>query len=146
MEQLSITGMGIINALGIGVEETWEKMLQGASGVRPIDWSTHPDHEYYYQEYIKKCPVQIGCPVTEPVLCPREEWAKDWKYLDPSIQMAVHATDQAVTDANLQSKKVAVVFGSIGSRDTFNAGTQAMYLGRTRYSVSYTHLTLPTKA
>ena len=134
MEQLSITGMGIINALGIGVEQTWEKMLQGSSGVRLIDWTTHPDHEYYYQEYIKKCPVQIGCPVTEPVLCPRDEWHKDWKYLDPAIQMAVHATEQAVTDAKLESKKVAVVFGSIGSRDTFNAGTQAMYLGRTRYS------------
>ena len=134
MEQLSITGMGIINALGIGVEQTWEKMLQGASGVRPIDWTTHPDHEYYYEKYIKKCPVQIGCAVTEPVLCPRDEWHKDWKYLDPAIQMAVHATEQAVTDAKLESKKVAVVFGSIGSRDTFNAGTQAMYQGRTRYS------------
>lgn len=134
METLSITGIGIINSLGIGVEETWEKMLQGASGVRPIDWSTHPDHEYYYQEYIKKCPVQIGCPVTEPVLCPRDEWSKDWKYLDPSIQMAVHATDQAVQDAQLKSKNVAVVFGSIGSRDTFNAEAQAMYLGRTRFS------------
>lgn len=134
MDTLSITGIGIINSLGIGVEETWEKMLQGASGVRPIDWTTHPDHEYYYQEYIKKCPVQIGCPVTEPVLCPRDEWSKDWKYLDPAIQMAVHATDQAVQDAQLKSKKVAVVFGSIGSRDTFNAGTQAMYQGRTRYS------------
>lgn len=134
METLSITGMGIINSLGIGVEETWAKMLQGESGVQNIDWTTHPDHEYYYQKYIKKCPVQIGCPVTEPVLCPKDEWSKDWKYLDPAIQMAVHAVNQAITDAKLESKKVAVVMGSIGSRDTFNAGTQAMYLGRTRYS------------
>ncbi len=34
--QVVITGMGTVNALGLGVAETWEKVVQGVSGVGPI--------------------------------------------------------------------------------------------------------------
>ena len=134
VEPLSISGMGIISSLGIGVEETWEKMLAGESGVKPVDWTTHREADYYYKDYVAKCPMNIACPVTADIECPREEWIKDWKYLDPAIQMAMHVTNQAVEDAQLKSKRVAVIFGSLGARTTFNEGTQVMYKGRTRYS------------
>ena len=35
-----ITGVGMVTALGIGLEETWQSLLQGTSGVGPI---THFD-------------------------------------------------------------------------------------------------------
>ncbi|MBI4588608.1 MAG: beta-ketoacyl-[acyl-carrier-protein] synthase family protein [Candidatus Rokubacteria bacterium] len=31
-----VTGMGLVSAVGIGVEETWEALIAGRSGVRPI--------------------------------------------------------------------------------------------------------------
>ena len=38
MTPLAITGMGIINSLGSGVEETWQRILEKESGVKLIDW------------------------------------------------------------------------------------------------------------
>ena len=45
MKRVVITGMGLITALGHAVEETWEALCQGHSGIRPIrnfDASKYP--------------------------------------------------------------------------------------------------------
>ena len=36
MEKIVITGMGTVNPLGMGVEETWKNLVGGVSGVAPI--------------------------------------------------------------------------------------------------------------
>ena len=36
MERVVITGMGTVNPLGLSVDETWQNMLRGVSGVGPI--------------------------------------------------------------------------------------------------------------
>lgn len=36
MERVVITGMNVITALGLNLEETWQQMMQGKSGVKPI--------------------------------------------------------------------------------------------------------------
>lgn len=133
MQPLSITGMGIVNSLGIGVEETWKNILHGDTGIRNITWDDQTDSDYYFREYLSKCPVPIGAPLQALPECPLEEFQKDWRHLDPSIQIALHSTWQAVTDANLQSKNVAVIFGSIGSSHVRSEGCDAMARGRTKF-------------
>ena len=32
-----VTGMGVVSAVGIGVEATWSSLIAGRSGVRTID-------------------------------------------------------------------------------------------------------------
>ena len=133
MQSLSITGIGIVNSLGIGVEETWKNILAGEKGIRPITWNDKEDKDFYFREYLEKCPVKVGAPLLQLPECPIEEFAKDWRHLDPSIQIALHSTWQAVTDAKLQSKNVAVIFGSIGSSHTRSQGCDAMSRGRTKF-------------
>jgi 3-oxoacyl-[acyl-carrier-protein] synthase II len=36
MKRVVITGMGLVTALGHTVEETWEALCQGRSGIGPI--------------------------------------------------------------------------------------------------------------
>ena len=37
MRRVVITGMGVINALGNGVEENWKKLISSTSGIKIID-------------------------------------------------------------------------------------------------------------
>lgn len=133
MQPLSITGIGIVNSLGVGLNETWKNLLGGEEGIQPVNWTEGADKDFYFSEYLTKCPVKVGAPLRELPECPIEEFAKDWRHLDPSIQIALHSTWQAVTDANLMSKNVAVIFGSIGSSHTRSEGCDAMARGRTKF-------------
>jgi 3-oxoacyl-[acyl-carrier-protein] synthase II len=133
MQPITITGLGIVNSLGIGVEETWGRLLKGDTGIQSITWDDKQDQDYYFREYLTKCPVPVGAPLQQLPECPLEEFAKDWRHLDPSIQIALHATWQAVTDANLTSKNVAVIFGSIGSSHTRSEGCNAMSRGKIKF-------------
>ena len=36
MRRVVITGLGTVSPLGLSVKETWEAILQGKSGIRPI--------------------------------------------------------------------------------------------------------------
>jgi len=133
MQPLSITGIGIVNSLGVGLHETWKNLLAGETGIREVIWDDKADKDFYFSEYLTKCPVKVGAPLRELPECPIPEFEKDWRHLDPSIQIALHSTWQAVTDANLQSKNVAVIFGSIGSSHTRSQGCDAMARGRTKF-------------
>jgi 3-oxoacyl-(acyl-carrier-protein) synthase len=133
MQPISITGLGIVNSLGVGVEQTWQKMLNNETGIKPISWADKDDKDFYFREYLSKCPVPIGAPLTELPECPISEFSKDWRHLDPSIRIALHATWQAVNDSKLTSKRVAVIYGSIGSSHTRSEGNNAMYKGRVKF-------------
>lgn len=56
MEKIVITGMGTVNALGIGVQETWKNATNGVSGVGPI---TLFDTAAWQNEWL----VRIACEV-----------------------------------------------------------------------------------
>lgn len=133
MQPISITGLGIINSLGIGVEKTWQAMLSNQSGIKAITWDDKADKDYYFKEYLEKCPINIGAPILEFPDCPLEQFSKDWRHMDPSIQIALHSTWQAVTDAKLTSKRVGVIFGSIGASHTRSQGCDAMSRGRVKF-------------
>ena len=133
MQPISITGIGIVNSLGIGVERTWKNLLHNESGIKNITWDDKLDQDFYFRDYLKKCPVPVGAPLAHLPECPIPEFEKDWRHLDPSIQIALHSTWQAVTNAKLKSKNVAVIFGSIGSSHTRSQGCDAMSRGRVKF-------------
>ena len=56
MEKVVITGMGTVNPLGLNVQETWQNVIRGVSGVGPI---TLFDTKNWQSEWL----VQIACEV-----------------------------------------------------------------------------------
>lgn len=84
-----VTGVGLVSALGIGSEETWEGLLSGRSGIGPI---THFDASAFS--------VRIAGEVKgfDPL-----RWVekKDVKKMDVFIQYAIAAASFAMEDSGL---------------------------------------------
>jgi 3-oxoacyl-[acyl-carrier-protein] synthase II len=100
-----VTGVGLVSALGIGTEETWEGLLAGRSGIGPI---THFDASGFS--------VRIAGEVKgfDPL---RFIDKKDVKKMDVFIQYALAASGFAVADAALEvtkdnAERVGVFIGS----------------------------------
>lgn len=84
-----VTGLGMITPLGLTVSDTWNAILKGQSGVRPI---TTLD--------VSDCPVKIAACVqnfdSNQYLNP-----KDARRLDTFIQYGVAASKQAIEDSGI---------------------------------------------
>lgn len=107
-----ITGMGAISPLGNSVEETWNRIIAGESGVGPL---TRRDPE--------KFPVKVAAEATE--FDPHEYMdRKEARKMDRFTQFAIAASKMAVADAELDitdeiAPRVGVWIGSgIGGMDT----------------------------
>ncbi|SDM59331.1 3-oxoacyl-[acyl-carrier-protein] synthase II [Fictibacillus solisalsi] len=107
-----ITGMGAISPLGNSVEETWNRIIAGESGVGPL---TRRDAE--------KFPVKVAAEATE--FDPHEYMdRKEARKMDRFTQFAIAASKMAVADAGLDitdeiAPRVGVWIGSgIGGMDT----------------------------
>lgn len=100
-----ITGLGLVTPLGIGVNETWEGLLQGRSGVGKI---TLFDASSY--------PVQIAAEVKNFDPSQYIE-PKEIKKMDRFIHFAIAATEMAMKDSGLKitpenAPRVGVIIGS----------------------------------
>jgi 3-oxoacyl-[acyl-carrier-protein] synthase II len=101
-----VSGVGLVTALGIGTDETWRGVLDGASGVGPI---THFDAGSF--------PTRIAAEVRnfDPT---RYVERKDLKKMDPFIHLAIAAADCAMKDAGLErlsgidGERTGVIIGS----------------------------------
>jgi 3-oxoacyl-[acyl-carrier-protein] synthase II len=100
-----VTGVGLVSALGIGTEETWEGLLAGRSGIGPI---TRFDASAFS--------VRIAGEVKgfDPL---RFVDKKDVKKMDVFIQYALAASAFAVSDSGLEvtkdnAERVGVFIGS----------------------------------
>jgi 3-oxoacyl-[acyl-carrier-protein] synthase II len=100
-----VTGVGLVSALGIGTEQTWESLVAGTSGIAPI---TRFDTTQFS--------VKIAAEVKgfDPL-----RWIekKDVKKMDPFIQYAVAASDFAMQSSRLEitpaiAPRVGVHIGS----------------------------------
>ncbi len=89
MKRVVITGMGLITSLGHTVEETWEALCQGRSGVGPI--SNFDAREY---------PVRFAAEVRNFDPSPYME-RKEIRRNDPFTHLAVGASRQALAQAQL---------------------------------------------
>jgi 3-oxoacyl-[acyl-carrier-protein] synthase II len=84
-----ITGMGMITPLGLTVEDTWNAILAGKSGIRPI---THFD--------VSESPVKF-CGYVQNFDASQYMNPKDVRRLDTFIQYGMAASKQAIEDAHL---------------------------------------------
>jgi 3-oxoacyl-[acyl-carrier-protein] synthase II len=106
-----VTGLGATTPLGGDVASTWDAMLAGRSGVRPLT-----------QEWAEQLPVRIGASLAVE---PSEVIERvKLRRLDRSEAIALIAANQAwadagLADAGLDPERLAVSFGSgIGGAQT----------------------------
>lgn len=112
-ERVVITGMGVVSPLGCSVDELWNSLLEGKSGIKTI---TRFDASEY--------PTRIAGEVLnfDPAIYIDK---KELRRMDISEQYAIVASEQAIKDSGLDLEKVnldrcGVVIGSgIGGISTF---------------------------
>ncbi len=108
MKNIAVTGLGMVTPLGLGVEKTWEGIVNGRNGIGPITRFDASDYS-----------TQIAGEITD--FDPRDYIdGKEVKKMDLFIQYAIAATKFALDDAGLepskltteQSERFGVVIGS----------------------------------
>ncbi|HEX7009153.1 MAG TPA: beta-ketoacyl-ACP synthase II [Phycisphaeraceae bacterium] len=110
-----ITGLGWVTSLGASVEQVWQALLAGQSGIRPI---TRFDTTQYS--------VKFGGEVSN--WTPANLDKRDAKRLDRFAQFALDAAIDAVRDADLDFSKEnpwrcgAIVGSGIGGIEEFESG------------------------
>ncbi len=114
-----VTGVGAVTPLGLDVEQTWQALLAGRSGVRPI---TSFD--------AKDSPVRISAEVVgfDPVSLFGRRRAR---HLDRVVQLALVATKEAIEASKLDvasaPERIGVVYASgIGGIRTLEDGIRTL--------------------
>lgn len=123
MRRVVVTGIGVISALGTGVEKNWNALLQGKSGVDRI---TRFD--------ASELPTQIAGEIKD---FNAEEFIdkKEIKKMDLFIQYALAAADMAMKDSALEvneenAERVGVLVGSgLGGLPTIEKYHEALAEG-----------------
>lgn len=123
MRRVVVTGVGVVSALGTGLEKNWDALTKGQSGIAPI---TRFD--------ASELPTKIAGEVKD---FNAEEWIdkKEVKKMDLFIQFAMAAADMAMADSGLQiteanAERVGVVVGSgLGGLPTIEKYHEAMSEG-----------------
>jgi 3-oxoacyl-[acyl-carrier-protein] synthase II len=100
-----VTGVGLVNPLGIGIDPVWAKVCEGVSGVGPITKFDTTDFE-------TKIAAEVKGFRSEDFLAP-----KDIKKMDIFIHYALAATRIAMDDAGLtvsenNTDRVGVIIGT----------------------------------
>ena len=107
-----ITGLGMVTPLGIGVEENWEAVKNGRSGIGPIT-------KFDVSDFTSQVAGEVKGFVSEDFLS-----AKDAKHLDIFIHYAMASARMAIEDSRLEippnnSHRVGCITGSgIGGLNT----------------------------
>lgn len=115
-----VTGMGMVSPVGLTVQDSWQALLLGQSGIRTISGFD-----------CTKFPTQIAGEVHgfDPLTYLKK---KEARKIDPFIQYAIAAADQAVEDAKFscspeQSHRYGVLIGSgIGGLGTIANNNEAL--------------------
>ena len=119
-KRVVITGMGLVSPLGSEIDEVWNNVLAGKSGVRTID-------RFDTEDYSSKIAGLINDFSIEGYL-----EAKESRRMDLFVQYGIVAALKAVKDANLEITEenaydVAVIVSSgIGGMDTLCKQNQAL--------------------
>ncbi|NVJ49182.1 MAG: beta-ketoacyl-ACP synthase II [Gammaproteobacteria bacterium] len=100
-----VTGMGMVSPLGLTVEDTWRRLINGESGVAAIDSFDVSDFNTRFSASVKGFDAAA-------YMAP-----KDAKKFDPFIQFGIAASVQALNDSGIDmaqenAEKVGVCVGS----------------------------------
>lgn len=140
-KRVVITGLGALSPVGNNVDEMWESVTTGKSG---IDFVTKVDKDLF--------PAKVAAEVKnfDPTLYMDK---KDARKMDPFTQYAVAAAKMAVEDANLtineaNAERVGVWIGSgIGGMKTWeDQHTKFMEKGAKRVSPFFVPMMIPDMA
>jgi 3-oxoacyl-[acyl-carrier-protein] synthase II len=121
-----VTGVGLVSALGVGTEPTWQGLVEGRSGIGPITLFDASQHAARIAGEVKGF---------DPL-----GWVekKDVKKMDRFIQFAVAAADFALRDSGLRvdernAEQVGVYIGSgIGGFATIEREHETLLKGGPR--------------
>jgi 3-oxoacyl-[acyl-carrier-protein] synthase II len=124
-----ITGLGTFNPLGNDVKSTWQKIVNGESGIGPITQFDAHDYKTQFAGEVQNFdPVALFGP-------------KETRRLSRVTQLALAAAGQAIEDAGIAANnnnrdRTGVIIGSgMGSMDPIIAGTHTLSMrGHTRVS------------
>ncbi len=116
-----ITGVGLVTPLGIGVEETWQAVIEGRSSARRISRFDPSDYA-----------VQIACEVRD---FDPEQWLerREARRFDRAVQFALAAARMAIGQAGLvvqpeEAERVGVLIGTgIGGLVTIQQGFETLF-------------------
>ncbi|HTK05860.1 MAG TPA: beta-ketoacyl-ACP synthase II [Ktedonobacteraceae bacterium] len=89
MRRVVITGIGLVTSLGHTVEETWEALCQGRSGIGPIESFDASEYLVRFAGEVKNFDASLYMD------------RKDIRRNDPFTHLAVAASRQALADAHL---------------------------------------------
>ncbi|OUS06118.1 beta-ketoacyl-[acyl-carrier-protein] synthase II [Rhodobacterales bacterium 52_120_T64] len=94
MRRVVVTGLGMVTPLACGVEETWERILDGQSGAGTI---AKFDASHLATDYACEIPLGDG---SDGTFNP-DDWMapKEARKVDPFILYAMSAADQAIKDS-----------------------------------------------
>lgn len=112
-DEVVITGMGIVSAIGVGEVPFWQSLVQGRSGVSPVDALDTTD-----------LPRKNACQIREPI-------GVDDPSLGRASRLAVSAARQAVENAglskfDLNAARLATIVGTtMGETDFIEDGLTA---------------------
>ena len=122
MRRVVVTGMGLVSPMGVGVEPSWKRLVEGESGIGPIESFDVSD---------LPCRIAAHLPAgsREDGRWDPEDWlpARDRRKLDPFIIYGMVAADQAVGDSGWEPEdeegrnRTGVMIGSgIGGLQTIH--------------------------
>lgn len=121
LRRVVVTGMGVITPIGLSVEEFWQNMLAGKSGVRPITYFDASQYDTRIAAEVKGF---------DPLKFMDK---KAVNRMDPFTQFAIASAEMAVKDSEMNLEKIdrnriGVVVGSgIGGMWTYHRQQQTMY-------------------
>jgi 3-oxoacyl-[acyl-carrier-protein] synthase II len=97
MRRVVVTGLGLVTPLACGVEATWQRLINGESGLGPI---TRFDPAEMSAKIAGQVPLKADFPDRADAFDP-DEWmeAKDRKRVDDFIVFGLAAAKQAVKDS-----------------------------------------------
>ena len=97
MRRVVVTGLGLVTPLACGVEATWQRLINGESGLGPI---TRFDASEMSAKIAGQVPLKADFPDRADAFDP-DEWmeAKDRKRVDDFIVFGLAAAKQAVKDS-----------------------------------------------
>ena len=121
-----ITGLGVVTPVGLNVNETWDNILAGKSGVAPLTSFDISDFSVRFGASIKDFDITS--------IIPR----KDAKKMDTFIHYGIAASKEAIEDAALEitdenAERIGVAIGSgIGGLPGIEAGYDGYLSGGPR--------------
>jgi 3-oxoacyl-[acyl-carrier-protein] synthase II len=119
LRRVVITGLGLVTPLGCGVEASWSRLLQGASGARRIEEFPVADLACQIACFVPRGPLSEGKFSPDDWMEPKEQ-----RKVDDFIIYAMGAAEQALRDADWKTdtpekqERTGVLVGSgIGGLD-----------------------------